>query len=109
MSPATGSEGDADQLWVRVGGGLEELPSGRRHGPADPGFPPPDGPWEELKINGRLVGWIHPEKHGRAAARRAEEEGQRVERTNMRSLEAREEVSGKFVVPSRLHRWQPPS
>ena len=80
MSPATSREGEADQLWVRVGGGLEELPGGRRHGPADPDFPPPDGPWEELKVNGRLVGWTHHEGHGRAAARRAEEEGERLER-----------------------------
>jgi hypothetical protein len=73
------SSADAvDHLWVRVGGGLEELPSGRRHGPADPEFPPPDGPWEELRINGRLVGWATPGQHGRAAARRAEEEGRRL-------------------------------
>jgi len=71
---------EVDHLWVRVGGGMEELPSGRRHGPADPGFPPPDGPWDELRVGGRLVGWAPPGRNGRAAARRAEEEGRRRER-----------------------------
>jgi hypothetical protein len=71
---------EAEQIWVRVGGGLEELPGGRRHGPADPEFPPPDGPWEELRMNGRLVGWAPQGRNGRATARRAEEEGRRLAR-----------------------------
>jgi hypothetical protein len=68
-------------LWVRVGGGLEEVGSGRRHGPADPDFPPPPGgPWEELRHNGRLVGWAPPGAPSRGAARRAVEEGVRLTR-----------------------------
>jgi hypothetical protein len=82
MSPAD----ELDRLWVRVGGGLEELPGGRRHGPADPDFAPPDGPWEELRVNGRLVGWAPPGRNGRAAARRAEEEGQRLARERQARL-----------------------
>lgn len=70
---------DATQpLWVRVGGGLVEVPGGRRHGPADRALPPPGGPWEELCWNGRLVGWAPPGVQGRAAARRAVEDGERI-------------------------------
>jgi len=65
-------------LWVRVGGGLEEVGSGRRHGPADPEFPPPGGPWSELRHNGRLVGWASPDTLSRTSVRRAEEEGARL-------------------------------
>ena len=44
-------------IWVRVGGGMESIPEHRRHGPADPDFPPPGGPWKPLNLGGRLVGW----------------------------------------------------
>lgn len=67
-------------LWVRVGGGMEEVTSGRRHGPADPAFPPPGGPWDELWSNGRLVGWALAGGPGRASPRRAQEEGERIGR-----------------------------
>jgi hypothetical protein len=80
VSGTTIAGDEAEQIWVRVGGGLEELPGGRRHGPADPEFPPPDGPWEELRMNGRLVGWAPQGRNGRATARRAEEEGRRLAR-----------------------------
>jgi hypothetical protein len=69
-----------DPLWARVGGGLEEVISGRRHGPADPSFPPPGGPWEELWANGRLVGWAPAGGMTRGSARRAQEEGDRIVR-----------------------------
>ncbi|HEY7202353.1 MAG TPA: hypothetical protein VIC57_19195 [Candidatus Dormibacteraeota bacterium] len=70
-----------DPFWVRVGGGMEEVSSGRRHGPADPGFPPPGGPWAELWSNGRLVGWeLSRGGIGRGSARRALEEGERIAR-----------------------------
>lgn len=65
-------------LWVRVGGGLEEVPGGRRHGPADPDLPPPGGPWEELQAGGGLIGWTSPGVPARAAARRAREEAARI-------------------------------
>jgi hypothetical protein len=67
-----------EPLWARVGGGLEEVVSGRRHGPADLDNPPPGGHWEPLKANGRLVGWA-PEG-SRASYRRAQEEGARIAR-----------------------------
>ena len=66
-------------LWVRVGGGLEEVPSGRRHGPADPAFPPPGGPWEELRLNGRLVGFAPTGEPLRGALKRAQEEAARLQ------------------------------
>lgn len=65
-------------LWVRVGGGLQELGSGKRHGPADSDFPPPGGPWSELRHNGRLIGWAPAGGVSRSAVRRAEEEGARL-------------------------------
>jgi len=61
---------------VRVGGGLELLPSGERHGPADAALPPPGGPWEPLTHNGRLVGFA--EDPSRSLARRASELGDRL-------------------------------
>ena len=67
-----------EPLWARVGGGLEEVVSGRRHGPADPAFPPPGGPWEELWSNGRLVGWAPAGGASRTSSRRAQEEGERI-------------------------------
>lgn len=70
----------ADPLWARVGGGLEEVMSGRRHGPADPDFPPPGGPWEGLWSSGRLVGWAPAGGQSRASYRRALEEGERIAR-----------------------------
>lgn len=73
-------EHSRDGLWVRVGGGLEDLHSGERHGPADPDSPPPGGPWQELRSQGRLVGWCRAGRAGRAVVRRAEEEGARIGR-----------------------------
>jgi hypothetical protein len=66
----------ATPMWVRVGGGLESVPDRERHGPADPDFPPPGGPWEPLILNGRLVGWA--ERSGLRAARQSAELGQRL-------------------------------
>ncbi|HUY75080.1 MAG TPA: hypothetical protein VMW11_11255 [Candidatus Dormibacteraeota bacterium] len=56
----------AEPVWVRVGGGLESVPDRLRHGPADPDFPPPGGPWEALILNGRLVGWAGHASLGQA-------------------------------------------
>jgi hypothetical protein len=81
--------GPGEALWVRVGGGMEEVSSGRRHGPADPEFPPPGGPWEELWANGRLVGWALANGANRAWARRAQEEGERIARERRALLLAR--------------------
>jgi hypothetical protein len=69
----------AERLWVRVGGGLEEVGSGRRYGPADPDFPPLDGLWEGVWLNGRLVGWAPP-GWGRESLNRALDEGARIAR-----------------------------
>jgi len=66
----------AAPMWVRVGGGLELVPDHARHGPADPEFPPPGGPWEPLILNGRLVGWA--ERSGLRTARQSAELGQRL-------------------------------
>ena len=63
-------------MWVRVGGGMESVPDHLRHGPADPEFPPPGGPWEPLVLNGRLVGWGR--KGGLRMARQSAEIGQRL-------------------------------
>jgi hypothetical protein len=63
-------------MWVRVGGGLESVPDHARHGPADTDFPPPDGPWEPLMLNGRLVGWA--EHGGLRVARQSAELGLRL-------------------------------
>jgi hypothetical protein len=63
-------------LWVRVGGGLELVPTGERHGPADLGLPPPGGPWEPLVVNGRLVGFAR--EQSRNLGRTAEELGVRL-------------------------------
>lgn len=63
-------------MWVRVGGGLESIPDHRRHGPADPEFPPPGGPWASLSLNGRLVGWA--EDSGLKNARRCAELGEQL-------------------------------
>ena len=60
-------------MWVRVGGGMESIPDHRRHGPADPAFPPPGGPWEPVNLGGRLVGWA--EEPGLKVARRCAELG----------------------------------
>jgi hypothetical protein len=57
---------------------MEEVGSGQRQGPADPAFPPPGGPWSELRHNGRLVGWAPEGTASRGAVRRAEEEGARL-------------------------------
>ncbi len=69
-----------EPLWARVGGGFEEVASGRRHGPADPALPPPGGPWQELWHGGRLVGWAPPGTAVRSSPRRAQEEGERIAR-----------------------------
>jgi hypothetical protein len=84
LSPAHEARRDTDAVqepfWARVGGGLEEVTSGRRHGPADRAFPPPGGPWEELWSGSRLVGWGSPGAPSRQATRRAVEEGERIAR-----------------------------
>jgi hypothetical protein len=71
---------ELDELWARVGGGLEEVSSGRRHGPADRDFPPPGGPWEALWSSGRLVGWAPANGLTKSSSRRAQEEGERISR-----------------------------
>jgi hypothetical protein len=63
-------------MWVRVGGGMESIPDHRRHGPADPEFPPPGGPWKPLNLAGRLVGWA--DDGGLGLARRSAELGQLI-------------------------------
>src|ERR1700675_1640648 len=60
-------------MWVRVGGGMESVPDHLRHGPADPDFPPPGGPWMALNLGGRLVGWA--DDGGLGLARRCAELG----------------------------------
>lgn len=65
-------------LWVRVGGGFEEVPGGRHHGPAGFDLPPPGGPWEAVRSGERLVAWAMPGAPARGAVRRAEEESIRV-------------------------------
>src|SRR5258706_2911913 len=64
----------AAPMWVRVGGGMESIPDHRRHGPADPDFPPPGGPWKPLNLGGRLVGWA--DDGGLGLARRCAERGE---------------------------------
>ncbi|MEO8744220.1 MAG: hypothetical protein ABI401_02775 [Candidatus Dormibacter sp.] len=66
----------ATPMWVRVGGGMESIPDHRRHGPADPDFPPPGGPWSSLILNGRLVGWA--DEGGLRLARRCAELGEQL-------------------------------
>jgi hypothetical protein len=68
--------GAVTPLWVRVGGGMESIPERRHHGPADIDFPPPDGPWTPLVLNGRLVGWA--DQGGLRMARRCLELGQQL-------------------------------
>jgi len=80
--------GATEPLWVRVGGGLEELCSGRRHGPADPDFPPPDGPWEGVWVSDRLVGWASPGR-GRTSLNTVVEEGERITRERRAHLVSR--------------------
>src|ERR1700693_2596947 len=63
----------AAPMWVRVGGGMESIPQHHRHGPADPDFPPPGGPWKPLNLGGRLVGWA--DEGGLGLARRCAELG----------------------------------
>src|SRR5260370_21107740 len=63
----------AAPMWVRVGGGMESIAEPRRHGPADPDFPPPGGPWKPLSLGGRLVGWA--DESGLGLARRCSELG----------------------------------
>jgi hypothetical protein len=55
---------------------MESIPDHRRHGPADPDFPPPGGPWEPVNLGGRLVGWA--DESGLKVARRCEELGQKL-------------------------------
>jgi hypothetical protein len=64
----------AAPMWVRVGGGMESIPEHKRHGPADPDFPPPGGPWKPLNLGGRLVGWA--DEGGLGLARRCAELGE---------------------------------
>ena len=60
---------------------MESIPDHARHGPADPEFPPPGGPWEAVSLNGRLVGWA--EHAGLAQARRCAELGQSLDITRL--------------------------
>jgi hypothetical protein len=53
---------------------MESIPEHRRHGPADPDFPPPGGPWKPLHLGGRLVGWA--DDGGLRLARRCADLGQ---------------------------------
>jgi hypothetical protein len=62
-----------EQLWVRVGGGLVQVPGGERYGPAQGDSPPPGGPWQPLRIDGYLVGWGPPGADAQSAARAREE------------------------------------
>src|SRR2546426_11023584 len=66
---------------------MESIPDHARHGPADPDFPPPGGPWEAVTLNGRLVGWA--EHGGLAQARRCAELGQVLEEDERRHLLSR--------------------
>jgi hypothetical protein len=75
----TGEQRDAPQLWVRVGGGVQELATGMRHGPADPDYPPLEGLWEGVWLDSRLVGWA-PSGWGRGSVSRALAEGERIAR-----------------------------
>src|SRR5258708_27697919 len=61
-------------MWVRGGGGMESVPEHMGHGPADPDFPPPGGPWMPLSLGGRVVGWAGD--GGLGLARRCAELGQ---------------------------------
>lgn len=65
--------------WVRVGGGFELVPGGARHGPAEPGLPPPGGPWEPVPAGGVVAGWVPAGEGGRSAAHRLQEESARIE------------------------------
>ena len=76
-NPGISPAGKDSSLWVRVGGGLEEACSGRRHGPADPDFPPPEGPWEGVWHEDHLVGWVLP-GWGRNSVGRVLEEADRI-------------------------------
>jgi hypothetical protein len=62
-----------DELWVRVGGGLVQVPGGRRYGPAREDSPPPGGPWKPLRIDGCVVGWGTYRSDPQAATRAREE------------------------------------
>jgi hypothetical protein len=86
---ASARETAAETLWVRVGGGFEEVGSGRRHGPADPASPPPGGPWDGLWHGGRLVGWTASGTGGRSGPRRAVQEGERIARERRARLVSR--------------------
>jgi hypothetical protein len=55
---------------------MESIPDHRHHGPADPDFPPPGGPWKPLHLGGRLVGWA--DEGGLGLARRCAELGQLI-------------------------------
>jgi hypothetical protein len=77
---------EPEELWARVGGGLEEVSSGRRHGPADRDFPPPGGPWDPLWSSARLVGWVPANCLTRTSSRRAQEEGERIARERRANL-----------------------
>lgn len=77
------SEHAGPVIWARVGGGLEAIGSGLRHGPADPEIPPPGGAegaeWKPLLVAGRLVGWTDAPPTP-TLARLAAEQGERLER-----------------------------
>lgn len=64
-----------------MGGGLELVPGGDRHGPADPAYPPPGGGWQPLLEGGpggRLVGFSRDPQPGQAEL--AVEVGERLGR-----------------------------
>ena len=76
-----------EPVWVRIGGGMELVPGGRRHGPADPALPPPGGLDQALRLDGRLVGWA--ERSDPALARRAALLGQSLGRERRSHLVGR--------------------
>jgi hypothetical protein len=80
-----------ERIWVRVGGGLELVPGGDRHGPADLDHPPPGDIWTPLEVGDRLVGWAARDvgANGELAAR-AIQEGDRL------AVELRAQLLGRL-------------
>ena len=68
---------------------MELVPGGALHGPADPDFPPPGGPWRPLTSGGRLVGWGRPRGADPASGPQAEQIGGGIERERRARLLAR--------------------
>jgi hypothetical protein len=67
---------------------MELVPGGLTHGPADLRSPPPDGPWEPLEADGRLVGWAAGPVNSKLASS-ALEMGERIDRERRAHLLAR--------------------